>query len=56
MFSVPGVGGLPVGAIADQDRSVVGGVVTFIAVLVIVANAVADGVVAAPDPRIGLAA
>ena len=54
VFGVPGVGGLLFGAIAERDRSVVVGVVTFVAVLVIVANAVADMVVAALDPRIRL--
>ena len=56
VFSVPGVGGLLVQALAARDRSVLVGVVTFVAVLVIVANAVADVVVAALDPRIRLAA
>jgi oligopeptide transport system permease protein len=56
VFRVPGVGGLLFGAIAMRDRSLVVGIVTFVAVLVIVANAVADIVVAALDPRIRLAA
>lgn len=55
VFRVPGVGGLLFGAIAARDRSIVVGVVTFVAVTVIVANAVADVVVAALDPRIRLA-
>jgi oligopeptide transport system permease protein len=55
VFRVPGVGGLLFDAIAARDRSVVVGVVTFVAILVIVANAVADLVVAALDPRIRLA-
>lgn len=54
VFRVPGVGGLLVGAIAERDRSLVIGIVTFIAVFVIVANAVADLVVAALDPRLRL--
>lgn len=54
VFRVPGVGGLLFGAIAARDRSIVVGVVTFVAVAVIVANAVADMVVAALDPRIRL--
>lgn len=56
VFRVPGVGGLLFGAIAAQDRSLVVGIVTFIAVLVIVANAVADVLVATLDPRIRLSA
>ena len=52
VFRVPGVGGLLFTAIADRDRSLVVGIVTFVAILVIVANAVADVVVAALDPRL----
>jgi oligopeptide transport system permease protein len=52
VFRVPGVGGLLFGAIAERDRSLVVGIVTFVAVLVIVANALADVVVAALDPRL----
>lgn len=54
VFRVPGVGGLLFSAIAARDRSVVVGVVTFVAILVIVANTIADLVVAALDPRIRL--
>jgi oligopeptide transport system permease protein len=54
VFRVPGVGGLLFSALGSQDRSLVVGIVTFVAVLVIVANAVADVVVAALDPRIRL--
>ena len=54
VFRVPGVGGLLFSAIAARHRSVVVGVVTFVAILVIVANTVADLVVAALDPRIRL--
>ena len=54
VFRVPGVGGVLFGAIAAQDRSVVVGIATFVAVLVIVANAVADVLVATLDPRIRL--
>lgn len=54
VFRVPGVGGLLFSALGAQDRSLVVGIVTFVAVLVIVANAVADVVVAALDPRIRL--
>lgn len=55
VFRVPGVGGLLFSAIAARDRSVAVGVVTFVAILVIVANTIADLVVAALDPRIRLA-
>lgn len=54
VFRVPGIGGVLFGAIAAQDRSLVVGIVTFVAVLVIVANAVADLLVATLDPRIRL--
>lgn len=54
VFRVPGVGGLLFTALGARDRSIVVGVVTFVAVVVIVANAVADIVVAALDPRIRL--
>ena len=54
VFRVPGVGGLLFSAIGARDRSIVVGVVTFVAVVVIVANAVADVVVALLDPRIRL--
>jgi oligopeptide transport system permease protein len=56
VFRVPGVGGLLFAALSDQDRSLVVGIVTFVAILVITANAVADVVVAALDPRIRLRA
>ena len=55
VFRVPGVGGLLFSALGSQDRSLVVGIVTFVAVLVIAANAVADIVVALLDPRIRLA-
>ena len=55
VFRVPGVGGLLFSALGSQDRSLVVGIVTFVAILVITANAVADVVVAALDPRIRLA-
>lgn len=54
VFRVPGVGGLLFNALGARDRSVVVGVVTFVAIVVIVANAVADILVAALDPRIRL--
>jgi oligopeptide transport system permease protein len=52
VFRVPGVGGLLFTALDDRDRSLVVGIVTFVAILVIVANALADVVVAALDPRL----
>lgn len=54
VFRVPGVGGLLFSALGSQDRSLVVGIVTFVAVLVIVANTLADIVVALLDPRIRL--
>ena len=52
VFRVPGVGGLLFGAIGAQDRNVVVGVATLVALAVIVANALADVAVAALDPRL----
>ena len=52
VFRVPGVGGLLFAAIAARDRSLVVGIVTFVAIVVIVANALADIAVAALDPRL----
>jgi oligopeptide transport system permease protein len=54
VFRVPGVGGLLFSALGSQDRSLVVGIVTFVAMLVILANALADVVVATLDPRIRL--
>lgn len=54
VFGVPGVGGLLFSALGAQDRSLVVGIVTFVAILVIAANALADIAVAALDPRIRL--
>jgi oligopeptide transport system permease protein len=55
VFQVPGVGGLLFAAIAERDRSLVVGIVTFVAVLVIVGSALADVLVAALDPRLRIA-
>lgn len=52
VFDVPGVGGTLFSAIGQQDRNLVVGVVTVVALLVIVANALADVAVAALDPRV----
>lgn len=54
VFRVPGVGGLLFSAIGAQDRNVVVGVATIIALVVIVANALADVAVAVLDPRLRL--
>jgi ABC-type dipeptide/oligopeptide/nickel transport system permease component len=52
VFDVPGVGGVLFAAIGAQDRNLVVGVVTVVALVVIVANALADVAVAALDPRV----
>lgn len=55
VFDVPGVGGALFGAIAGRDRTLLVGIVTVIMVIVIVANALAEVLAAALDPRIRLA-
>lgn len=55
IFDLPGVGGAIFQSIANQDRSLLVGLVTVVMVVVIVANAVSDVVVAAIDPRVRLA-
>ena len=55
IFGMPGLGGALIGAIADRDRALLLGLVAVVMVVVIVANAVADVLVAALDPRIRLA-
>lgn len=52
VFRVPGVGGVLFAAIGARDRSLVVGIVVFVAVVVIVATALADVAVAALDPRL----
>lgn len=52
VFRVPGVGGLLFAAIGAQDRNIVVGVATLVALAVIVANALADVAVAALDRRL----
>jgi oligopeptide transport system permease protein len=52
VFRAPGIGGLLFTAIGARDRSLVVGILRFVAVLVIVATALADVVVAALDPRL----
>lgn len=54
VFRVPGVGGVLFAAIGEQDRSQVVGVVTCVAVAIIVANTLADLLVALLDPRVRL--
>jgi ABC-type dipeptide/oligopeptide/nickel transport system permease component len=54
VFDLPGVGAAILQAIANQDRSLLIGLVTIVMVVVIVANAVADVLVAAIDPRVRL--
>lgn len=55
LFGVPGIGGALFDAIASRDRSLLVGMVTVIMLIVIVANAVAEVLVAALDPRIRVA-
>lgn len=56
VFGVPGLGGTLFEAIADRDRTLLVGLVTIVMLFVIVANALADVLAAALDPRIRLAA
>lgn len=56
IFDLPGVGGAIFQSIANQDRSLLVGLVTVVMIVVIVANAVSDMVVAAIDPRVRLGA
>lgn len=55
VFGVPGLGGTLFEAIANRDRIMLVGLVTMVMIFVIVANAVADVLAAALDPRIRLA-
>lgn len=52
IFGIPGLGGAIFEAINNRDRSLLIGLVTVVMVVVIVANAIADLVVAALDPRV----
>jgi ABC-type dipeptide/oligopeptide/nickel transport system permease component len=54
VFALPGLGAAMYGAIAEQDRSLLIGLVTVVMVVVIVANAVSDVLVALIDPRLRL--
>lgn len=55
VFRVPGIGGQVFSAIQNRDRALLLGLVTVIAVGVVVANAIADVVHALIDPRVRLA-
>lgn len=55
VFDLPGIGGAIFRAIANQDRSLLVGLVTLVMIVVIVANALADMLAAAIDPRVRLA-
>lgn len=55
VFGVPGLGVALLEAIADRDRTLLVGMVTVIMLIVIVANALAEVLAAALDPRIRLA-
>ena len=52
VFDLPGIGGALVSAIRARDRGLLVGLVAFVMAAVIVANAVADVVVAWLDPRV----
>lgn len=52
VFDLPGLGGAMVSAIRERDRGLLVGLVAFVMAVVIVANAVADVVVAWLDPRL----
>ena len=54
VFAMPGVGAAIYSSLAEQDRSLLIGLVTVVMAVVIVANAVADVLVAALDPRVRL--
>ena len=53
VFSLPGLGTLLVGSVADRDYPVVQGVTLLFAVLIVAINLVTDIVQAALDPRVG---
>jgi oligopeptide transport system permease protein len=56
IFRMPGLGGALFEAIKDRDRALLIGLVTVVMVTVILANAVADVLAAALDPRVRLTA
>jgi ABC-type dipeptide/oligopeptide/nickel transport system permease component len=53
VFSLPGLGALLVGSVADRDYPVVQGVTLLFAVLIVLINLLTDIVQAALDPRVG---
>lgn len=55
IFDLPGIGGAIFAAIANQDRSLLVGLVTVVMIVVIVANALADVLTAVIDPRVRVA-
>jgi oligopeptide transport system permease protein len=52
VFALPGIGSAIYAAIAEQDRSLLIGLVTVVMAVVIVANALCDVLVAVLDPRL----
>jgi peptide/nickel transport system permease protein len=52
LFGLPGLGTLLLGAIQTKDLAMVQGVVLFIAVVYVVANAAVDSLYAVLDPRV----
>lgn len=56
VFGIPGIGGQVFAAIQERDRALLVGLVTVIAVAVIVVNTIADLLYAVIDPRIRVAA
>jgi oligopeptide transport system permease protein len=52
IFRMPGVGGALFASIRNRDRALLIGLVTVVMVAVIIANAIADVVAAALDPRV----
>jgi oligopeptide transport system permease protein len=56
IFRMPGVGGALFASIQNRDRALLVGLVTVVMVAVIIANAIADVLAAALDPRVRSAA
>ena len=56
IFRMPGVGGALFASIQNRDRALLVGLVTVVMVAVIIANAIADVLAAALDPRVRTAA
>jgi peptide/nickel transport system permease protein len=53
VFSLPGLGSLLVGSVANRDYPIVQGVTVLFAVLIVAINLLTDVVQAALDPRVG---